>query len=178
MARSSRPHSFISTLDTRLYTPNDTFLQRPHILTQSTTPTTTPTTKTQKSRKMGVPESESPAVQQQNEWSNGFWDCCSPAGTSNVYRTQASGAVVSPAVSSCCLYYLTAQVGFHWVLLMIRRGEIRQRFGIEGSGVSDCCSSYWCPCCVIVQQEKEIEAQSERLQTGYQAPAGMAYAPQ
>lgn len=78
----------------------------------------------------------------------------------------------------CCLYYLTAQVGFHWVLLMIRRGEIRQRFGIEGSGVSDCCSSYWCPCCVIVQQEKEIEAQSERLQTGYQAPAGMAYAPQ
>ncbi|OGM48482.1 DUF614 domain protein [Aspergillus bombycis] len=142
---------------------------------------------------MGAPESETPAVQQQNEWANGFWDCCSPAGT-----------CFWGCCLPCCLFgktqsrlddpqlkeysYMNGNVllsllphspsSFHWVLLMIRRGEIRQRFGIEGSGVGDCCSSYWCPCCVIMQHEKEIEAQSERPQTGYQAPTGMAYAPQ
>jgi hypothetical protein len=61
---------------------------------------------------------------------------------------------------------------------MIKRGEIRRRFGIEGSGCGDCASAYCCPCCVLVQHEKELEVQSTRVQTGYQAPAAMAYGPQ
>lgn len=129
------------------------------------------------------------APQHPRDWESGLCDCCSPMGTCCwgfwlpcclFGKTQSR--LADPALKehsylngNCCLYYLTAQVGFHWVLLMIRRGEIRNRFGIEGSGCGDCCTSYWCPCCVMIQHEKEVEVQSERVQTGYQAPAGMEY---
>ena len=41
---------------------------------------------------------------------------------------------------------------------MIKRGEIRERFGIKGDGMGDCCSAYWCACCAVIQQEKEVQA--------------------
>ncbi|KAH8432386.1 PLAC8 family protein [Aspergillus melleus] len=83
---------------------------------------------------------------------------------------------------SCCLYALTSYVGFYWILLMLKRGQMRDRFGIEGNGCKDCMAACCCPCCVLMQQDKEAEAQSEKIEkassgaAGYQAPAGMAYA--
>lgn len=58
---------------------------------------------------------------------------------------------------------------------MQKRGDIRKRFGIEGSGGQDCAESYFCPCCTLVQHEKEVEARSQSVQAPYQAPAGMTY---
>jgi hypothetical protein len=43
---------------------------------------------------------------------------------------------------------------------MIKRGEIRERYGIKGSGTSDCCNSYWCGPCALVQQDKEVALRS------------------
>ncbi|KAL9949854.1 hypothetical protein D7B24_006167 [Verticillium nonalfalfae] len=43
-----------------------------------------------------------------------------------------------------------------WIYAMIKRGEIRERFHIEGSGLRDCCTTYWCPCCALIQQDKEV----------------------
>jgi hypothetical protein len=40
----------------------------------------------------------------------------------------------------------------------MKRGEIREKYGIEGSGCGDCCTSYWCLCCALIQQEKEVKA--------------------
>lgn len=40
----------------------------------------------------------------------------------------------------------------------MKRGEIREKFGIKGSGMGDCCASYWCGCCALIQQEKEVKA--------------------
>ena len=81
----------------------------------------------------------------------------------------------------CCIYLLTAYLGAQWVPLMFKRREIRERFGIKGSGCGDCASSYFCPCCSLMQHEKEVDDQSGRMQApgGYQAPPAMAYhAPQ
>ncbi|KAI9932027.1 hypothetical protein ASPWEDRAFT_40158 [Aspergillus wentii DTO 134E9] len=123
------------------------------------------------------------------EWSNSFWDCCSPTDTCLIGwcgpcclfgKTQSR--LEDPALKEhsyvnghCCLYALLSYCGFYWVLLMIKRGELRKRFGIEGSGLQDCFESYCCPCCTLVQQEKEVEARSNNPQGGYQAPAGMTY---
>lgn len=66
----------------------------------------------------------------------------------------------------------------HWIPLMMKRGEIRKRFNIEGSGCSDCFSSYCCPCCTLIQNDKEIESQANRgMQppATYQPPAAMTY---
>jgi len=60
---------------------------------------------------------------------------------------------------------------------MMKRGEIREKFGIEGDGMGDCCTAYWCPCCTLIQNDKEVAARLPEhgvIQQGYQAQSGMA----
>ena len=60
---------------------------------------------------------------------------------------------------------------------MLKRGEIRERFGIEGSGLSDCCTTYWCGCCAIIQHDNEVKGRLDPaaapVATGYQPTPGM-----
>lgn len=51
---------------------------------------------------------------------------------------------------------------------------MRQQHGIEGSCCGDCCVSFWCGCCALVQEEKEIELRTRPALAGYQAPPGMS----
>lgn len=44
---------------------------------------------------------------------------------------------------------------------MQQRGNIRKKYGIEGSTTNDCCVSYWCPCCSIVQNDKEVVSRTK-----------------
>ncbi|KAM0287040.1 hypothetical protein ACHAQH_000725 [Verticillium albo-atrum] len=60
----------------------------------------------------------------------------------------------------CGITYFT---GCGWIYAMIKRGEIRERFNIKGSGCGDCCTTYWCPCCALIQQDKEVQ---QRLASG------------
>ncbi|KAI0064860.1 PLAC8-domain-containing protein [Artomyces pyxidatus] len=59
--------------------------------------------------------------------------------------------------SDCLVSCLVGSVGCGWVLNMGARSDIRQRYHIEGSGVGDCCSSYWCLPCDLVQEHREIQ---------------------
>ncbi len=57
---------------------------------------------------------------------------------------------------------------------------MRHDYGIDGNACSDCLTSWWCPCCVLVQEDKEVD-KMERLQgnqQGYTSQRGMNYAPQ
>ena len=58
---------------------------------------------------------------------------------------------------------------------MVKRTEIRERYGIEGSGGSDCGVSFCCLCCALVQQDREVA-----LRTGgaTAAPITQGYQPQ
>ncbi|KXH38763.1 PLAC8 family protein [Colletotrichum nymphaeae SA-01] len=78
------------------------------------------------------------------------------------------------AINTDCLLMcgITWFTGCGWIYAMMKRGEIRERFGIKGSGGSDCCVSYWCGCCALIQQDKEVQA---RLSTG---PIVQGYQPQ
>lgn len=53
---------------------------------------------------------------------------------------------------------------------MLKRGEIREQYGIKGSGFNDCCISYWCGCCALIQQDNEVKARTARgpITQGYQ----------
>lgn len=69
--------------------------------------------------------------------------------------------------------------GLQWILQTIKRSDMREQFGIEGSGCGDCCASYFCACCALMQEEKEMVRKSEFLtNVGYQQPQGMVYPPQ
>jgi len=58
---------------------------------------------------------------------------------------------------------------------MIKRGEMRERFGIEGSCLGDCVRSYCCPCCGLVQEEKEAQLRINAAAQAYQPPQEMTY---
>lgn len=40
------------------------------------------------------------------------------------------------------------------VLLIKARGYIRSKYEIPGSGVKDCCASFWCSCCALTQMAR------------------------
>ncbi|KAI1500162.1 PLAC8 family-domain-containing protein [Biscogniauxia marginata] len=58
-----------------------------------------------------------------------------------------------------CLLHavLTCSCGFGWILVMVKRTEIRTRFAIPGDELKDCCTAYWCQCCAIIQQDNEVK---------------------
>lgn len=84
----------------------------------------------------------------------------------------------------CCVTYFT---GCGWIFAMIKRGEIRQMYNMPGSGTEDCCTTFWCACCALIQQDKEVQireaarrASAMGHQQAYQAqpPMGMVVPPQ
>jgi hypothetical protein len=61
---------------------------------------------------------------------------------------------------------------------MMKRREIRERYGIKGSGMDDCCMSYWCGCCAVIQHEKEVQKRTEPIMSAYKNQGGMEAKPQ
>ncbi|KAK7750148.1 hypothetical protein SLS62_007897 [Diatrype stigma] len=81
-------------------------------------------------------------------------------------------------LNSDCLIHgaITCFTGCGWIYSMLKRSEIRERYNIQGSGFSDCCVSYWCPCCAIIQQDNEVKIRQRNaapIQQGYQSQPGM-----
>ncbi|TPX15329.1 uncharacterized protein E0L32_004606 [Thyridium curvatum] len=76
----------------------------------------------------------------------------------------------------CGISYFT---GCGWIYAMMKRSEIRERFGIDGSGFGDCCTTYWCPCCALIQQEKEVVARTSQgpIAQGYVSQPSMQMPP-
>ena len=66
---------------------------------------------------------------------------------------------------------------------LLKRGEIRERYNIQGSGCSDCCVSFWCSCCAVIQQDNEVKIRQQNaaaagpVQQGYQPQPGMQMPP-
>ncbi|RPA91619.1 PLAC8-domain-containing protein [Choiromyces venosus 120613-1] len=58
------------------------------------------------------------------------------------------------SVGACGLFYVCGCVGF--VLPFLHRQQIRQRYNIAGGSLGDCCVTYWCPACSLIQNEKEV----------------------
>ncbi|CAK7206808.1 hypothetical protein SEUCBS139899_009614 [Sporothrix eucalyptigena] len=81
------------------------------------------------------------------------------------------------SMNSDCMVFTAIHclTGCGWIYVMMKRGEIRERFSIVGSGTGDCCASYWCPCCSLIQQDNEVKIRTAHMvnNQGYQAQPGM-----
>lgn len=77
------------------------------------------------------------------------------------------------------MWSLANVVGFSLCLTAMGRTSIRRKYHIEGNVCEDWCAGCFCPCCVLMQNEKESEARSGLMApSGYQTPAqGMVYNP-
>jgi Cys-rich protein (TIGR01571 family) len=71
--------------------------------------------------------------------------CCLQAVA--VDKATGTGAIV-PALLTCCLGCIGAA---------INRGKIRERFGIEGSFVTDCLIWWCCGPCAACQEYREVQ---------------------
>lgn len=125
------------------------------------------------------------------DWSTSLMDC-SPCDTCLlatclpcVLLGQTSDRMRDPtmatadALNSECLVFTAIQcfTGCGWIYIMMKRSEIRETFGMQGDGTSDCCVTYWCPCCALIQQDKEVKVRTSNaaglITQGYQAQGGM-----
>lgn len=127
------------------------------------------------------------------EWQNDLFDCFSGADNLCLKATFCScfvyGKIVArgkdPSLQGYerfngdCIGFaaLNACCGLGWVLSMMNRGQVRERYGIKGDGCTDCLTEYFCTCCSLIQVEKEIIVRSQQGNGGYVAPQGMVAGP-
>jgi hypothetical protein len=60
-------------------------------------------------------------------------------------------------------------------LLKMDKGHIKAKYEIEGVIVEDLLATLCCPCCSLVQAEKEVLHRQQQGQTGYTKQDGMTY---
>jgi len=115
---------------------------------------------------------------QKQEWTASGADCCSPFSAcllswclpcvqygriSHRLNKDASLKGWSFFNGNCVGYYALTCCGMQWIMQMMQRGEIRERYGLTGNGCTDCLCACCCGPCDLVQQDKEID-QREKAQ--------------
>ncbi|KAK1140290.1 hypothetical protein N8T08_010493 [Aspergillus melleus] len=128
-------------------------------------------------------------ITQSRQWNYSLFECCSPGllcftsfclpcltyGKTQSRIRDPSLQTYSSINSSCSIWTALSCFASQWILQTISRGEMRERFGIEGSCCGDCCVSLCCGCCALIQEEKEAELRTRPELIGYQKPGGMSY---
>ncbi|KAF8490358.1 PLAC8 family-domain-containing protein [Russula emetica] len=109
------------------------------------------------------------------DWSFGLFDCfarcglcCSSAwcpcvvyskNKQRLHSLQTRGTPLADSGetydSNCCIYFGLG--GSSWVLLLRTREEVRERYGIRGTGYGDCLTLWCCRACALTQERREIE---------------------
>lgn len=129
------------------------------------------------------------------EYHSGFFGCCSPIDTCLMtyclpcvtfgkthhrLHKDASLTGYSPINTSCLLFYGAAIFGLHWVPQAMQRSEVRERYNLKGSCLTDIGAACCCVLCDLVQQDKEVtfrqaEQAANPTTTQYAADNTMAY---
>ncbi|KAF7516371.1 hypothetical protein G7054_g14189 [Neopestalotiopsis clavispora] len=120
------------------------------------------------------------------DWQSGLCDCA-PCGSCVlgtfapcilVGRTAArlrDPSDTSPEAfnGDCAIHGILTLFASGWIYSMIKRGDIRERFNIPGSGFGDCCAAFCCQCCQVMQADNEVK---RRLMVS--GPVNKGYEPQ
>ncbi len=63
--------------------------------------------------------------------------------------------------AGCFILELLTGCGF--VLTCLQRSALRKAYGIQGSEVGDCCAHFWCMCCALSQEAREIKTRGRAV---------------
>ncbi|KAK2759319.1 hypothetical protein FQN54_002797 [Arachnomyces sp. PD_36] len=126
------------------------------------------------------------------------WLCpCIQYGKTQARRQDPTLANYSPVNENCLIFCGLNCFGAYWLIQTKTRTELREEYGITQthlekflkmepgsikskhniaeSLVQDCISNFWCPCCALVQEEKEVILRGSNPKQGYQKTDGMSY---
>ncbi|KAI9674221.1 MAG: hypothetical protein M1817_002039 [Caeruleum heppii] len=120
------------------------------------------------------------------EWHSSFWDCFKPMdvccmaywcpcflfGKTQQRLKDPNLETYESFNGNCVGWCALGYCGFQWVLQMAKRQDMRAQFNLDGSGAGDCFRSYCCPCCGLVQEEKESVFRTQGAGAGAGAPQG------
>ncbi|KJZ72146.1 hypothetical protein HIM_08411 [Hirsutella minnesotensis 3608] len=106
-----------------------------------------------------------------DKWQSGLCECspisscclscflpCVLHGRTHTRMRDPSMQTHSAINGECVLFgAIHCFTGLGCLFNFIRRMEIRKQYEIRGTGVSDCCVSFWCHCCALIQQDNEVK---------------------
>jgi len=124
------------------------------------------------------------AVDGRRDWSFGLFDCTSDCGlfccavwcpcvvySKTKQRLQYLQNRGTPLPgggerynADCCIHGALLPVGYAWVLQIGNRADIRARYGIRGGTFGDCFTSWFCRCCSLTQERREIELEENSFE--------------
>jgi Cys-rich protein (TIGR01571 family) len=67
---------------------------------------------------------------------------------------------IAQAIGENCLCYGLLQIVpiANFITAIMLRGKVRDQKGIDGSGGKDCATIFFCYCCAVIQEAKEVNA--------------------
>ncbi|KAK6532606.1 hypothetical protein TWF281_006788 [Arthrobotrys megalospora] len=141
-----------------------------------------------------------------NSWSSSFFACFAPVDTCLItcccpcitfskthhrLRKDPNLAGFSPVNTTCLGFWLSGCICLPWLFQLIQKGEVRERYNIQGDFPIDALKACCCLCCDLIQNDKEVAHQiaqgnipavTQEVKPAegmtYQAPAAPAPAPQ
>ncbi|KAI1616702.1 PLAC8 family-domain-containing protein [Exophiala viscosa] len=124
-------------------------------------------------------------------WTFGLFDCCSPVDTcclgcwcpcilyGKTYAREHGDPDASGVNTSCMAWYAASCFGAACILQFMNRGQIREKYGIEGGSFGDFCASWCCGCCTLIQEDKEsivrLTGTDPKTKERYISPGQMSY---
>ncbi|TPX12768.1 uncharacterized protein E0L32_000945 [Thyridium curvatum] len=127
---------------------------------------------------------------QNPHWNESMFSCCSPFdlcmatwcfpcvtyGKTEARRKDPSLKDYNGVNNECLVYCGLSVIMLGWIPQMRRRKAIREQYGIEGSSGGDCMTVCFCPCCGLIQDDKEVTFRESFGKTeGYQRNGDMTY---
>lgn len=101
---------------------------------------------------------------------NGYSCCNSSVGI--FYPMSTNICLNNP---QCIVFAIASHCGLQFIPAMMQRKQIRETFDLEGSCLGDFCRSGACTCCVLMQNEKELQQRGPLLVSQYQPSGRMVY---
>ncbi|KAB1212637.1 Protein PLANT CADMIUM RESISTANCE 7 [Morella rubra] len=97
------------------------------------------------------------ASQPTGEWSSGLYDCCNDTSNSCIVGCTICAALGN--VGCACLYTMTY------------RSKLRGFYSLPEDPCGDCCVHFWCECCSLCQEYRELKARGLDPAIGWRANA-------
>ncbi|KAK3068526.1 hypothetical protein LTR53_013838 [Teratosphaeriaceae sp. CCFEE 6253] len=74
----------------------------------------------------------------------------------------------------CLVMGLANYAGLSWIVVWLKRQELRRAFNIRGNDCTDCLSACFCHCCALAQMEMELKDRAAGGRDGTGAKAAQA----